>query len=87
MDPRLETIVSSVLARCESLGEWRQALGIALESRRVDVMQRIWERTSDDELLRWVFEALGVGRGFSLGYKTEVSAPSTHLGNDRTLID
>ena len=40
-------------------------------------MERIWERTGDDELLRWVFEALGVGRGFSLGYKIEVSSITT----------
>lgn len=42
-------------------------------------MERIWERTGDDELLRWVFEALGVGRGFSLGYKIEVSHDASFL--------
>jgi len=47
-------------------------------------MERIWERTGDDELLRWVFEALGVGRGFSLGYKIEVSPISHQLLESRS---
>lgn len=39
-DPRIESIVESVLDRCYSEGSFKQALGVALESSRLDHVKR-----------------------------------------------
>lgn len=41
LDPRMEAIVERMFQRCVSAGEYRQALGIALEARRLDVIESI----------------------------------------------
>jgi len=40
IDPRLEAIVDSMFARCFQHGQHRQALGIAIETRRLDVFEK-----------------------------------------------
>ena len=40
IDARLEAIVDRMLSRCFQDGQYRQALGIALETRRMDVFQK-----------------------------------------------
>ena len=54
-----------------------QALGIALSSRRLDVVQRIFDQTKDASLLEWILhivvrEGIAVG-GQSKSYKSEAS--------------
>jgi len=40
IDPRLEAIVDTMLARCFQHGQYRHALGIAIETRRLDVFEK-----------------------------------------------
>lgn len=50
----------SVLSISLDQQEWRQSLGIALESRRLDVVRTIWEKSGrDGSILRWVLEIVG----------------------------
>uniref|UniRef100_U5EZB8 26S proteasome non-ATPase regulatory subunit 1 n=1 Tax=Corethrella appendiculata TaxID=1370023 RepID=U5EZB8_9DIPT len=39
IDPRLEAIVNRMIQRCLEDGQYRQALGIALETRRMDIVE------------------------------------------------
>ena len=40
VDPRLESIVNRMFDRCFDEGEFKQALGVALEARRLDVLSK-----------------------------------------------
>ena len=40
IDKRLETIVDRMFDRCFQHGQYRQALGIAIETRRLDVFEK-----------------------------------------------
>ena len=40
IDPRLEAVVDRMLLRCFEDGQFKQALGIALETRRMDVFEK-----------------------------------------------
>lgn len=40
IDARLEAIVDKMFQRCLEEGQYRQALGIALETRRMDVFEK-----------------------------------------------
>ena len=40
IDPRLEQVVDRMFQRCFTDHEYRQAIGIALETRRMDILQR-----------------------------------------------
>ncbi|BGP50648.1 proteasome regulatory particle base subunit [Rhodotorula kratochvilovae] len=76
VDKRLEAIVERMFERCERDGEFKQALGVALSSRRLDVVQRIFDQTKDASLLEWILnivvrEGIAVG-GQSKGYKSEI---------------
>lgn len=48
-----------------------QAIGIALESHRFDVISTIYEQTQDTSLLSYAMEAV-LDTGFSLSYRDEV---------------
>lgn len=48
-----------------------QAIGIALESRRFDIIEQIYTRTQDTVLLSYAMEAV-LDTGFSLSYRDEV---------------
>lgn len=52
IDKRLETIVDRMFDRCFQHGQYRQALGIAIETRRLDVFERA---VSGDQSDREVF--------------------------------
>jgi hypothetical protein len=52
-------------------GEHKQALGVALESGRLDVVSRVFELTKDTELLSYVMDAV-LDTGFSLSYRNQV---------------
>ncbi|KAI3626445.1 hypothetical protein CBS9595_001806 [Malassezia furfur] len=58
VDPRLESIVNNMLERCVAAGEYRQALGIALETRRLDVIENVFRTTHDAQLLIYVLEVV-----------------------------
>ena len=40
IDPKLEAIVNRMFTRCFDDQEYKQAIGIALETRRNDILQR-----------------------------------------------
>ena len=40
IDPRLEAIVNRMFQRCLGDGQYRQALGLALETRRMDIFEK-----------------------------------------------
>ncbi|GJJ08770.1 hypothetical protein Clacol_002989 [Clathrus columnatus] len=70
-DSRLQSIIEGIFRRCIEDGEYKQALGIALESHRLDVIKHIFTLTSDTELLTYVMEAV-LDTGFKLSYRDEV---------------
>lgn len=57
IDPRLKTIVDQMFARCIADKEFKQALGIALETRRLDVIEEVYSVTHDADLLTYVLES------------------------------
>ncbi|PWN48456.1 putative RPN2-26S proteasome regulatory subunit [Violaceomyces palustris] len=57
LDPRLKTIVDQMFARCITEKEYKQALGIALETRRLDIIEEVYSVTRDQALLSYVLEA------------------------------
>ncbi|KAG0170052.1 proteasome regulatory particle base subunit [Apophysomyces sp. BC1021] len=56
IDPRLQNIVERMFHRCSEDGEYEQAIGIALESRRLDVVKAIVEKGSHNKLLSYVLD-------------------------------
>lgn len=48
VDARLEAIVNRMIHRCLDDGQYRQALGIALETRRMDIIEAAITRSGDD---------------------------------------
>lgn len=48
-----------------------QALGIALEARRLDVIERVYKESKDTELLSYIMEAV-LDTGFKLSYRDQV---------------
>ncbi|KAJ3574095.1 hypothetical protein NP233_g1992 [Leucocoprinus birnbaumii] len=71
IDPRLQSIVEGIFERCISEGEFKQAIGIALESRRLDIVSAIYKQTKDISLLAYAMEA-ALDTGFSLSYRDHV---------------
>ncbi|KAF8585578.1 26S proteasome regulatory complex, non-ATPase subcomplex, Rpn2/Psmd1 subunit [Ramaria rubella] len=71
IDSRLQDIVEGIFKRCIEDGEHKQALGIALESHRLDVVKHIFSLSSDTELISYVMEAV-LDTGFKLSYRDEV---------------
>lgn len=47
IDPRLEAIVNKMIQRCLDDGQYRQALGLALETRRMDVFESAIMKSED----------------------------------------
>eukprot|EP00298_Acanthocystis_sp_HF-20_P013309 c20292_g1_i1.p1 GENE.c20292_g1_i1~~c20292_g1_i1.p1 ORF type:complete len:994 (-),score=429.46 c20292_g1_i1:12-2993(-) len=57
IDPRLESIVDRMFERCFTTGKFKQALGIALESQRLDVVKSsIAESKNVEEMLEYCFK-------------------------------
>ncbi|KAJ7169781.1 D-isomer specific 2-hydroxyacid dehydrogenase [Mycena filopes] len=71
VDPRLQTVIENIFARCIDEREYKQAIGIALESRRLDVIARIYSQTQDSSLLSYAMEGV-LDTGFSLSYRDQV---------------
>ena len=57
-DPRLKQIVERMFQRCIEDKEYKQALGIALESKRLDMIKRILEVANDSSLLAYILDAV-----------------------------
>lgn len=57
IDPRLKNIVDQMFARCIADKEYKQALGIALETQRLDVIEEVYSVTQDADLLTYVLES------------------------------
>lgn len=68
IDPRLEAIVNRMLQRCLEDGQHRQALGIALETRRMDIVEASIMKSDDvSGMLAYAFQvtmSLIQNRGF-----------------------
>lgn len=68
IDTRLEAIVDRMIQRCLDDGQYRQALGIALETRRMDIVEASIMRSDDiSGMLAYAFQvtmSLIINRGF-----------------------
>ncbi|KAM0750672.1 26S proteasome regulatory complex, non-ATPase subcomplex, Rpn2/Psmd1 subunit [Meredithblackwellia eburnea MCA 4105] len=89
VDKALEAVVERMFERCERDGEYRQAIGIALSSHRLDVIERVFGASKDASLLTWVLQIVvreGVISGSTRAYKNEVGffAPACLLSQRRT---
>lgn len=74
IDKRMANIVERMFTRCVNAGEYRQALGIALESRRLDIIESIASNHNSKE-------------NDLLGYLLEVSLTSiTHISFRNDLL-
>ncbi|EJD55629.1 26S proteasome regulatory complex, non-ATPase subcomplex, Rpn2/Psmd1 subunit [Auricularia subglabra TFB-10046 SS5] len=71
LDPRLRDMIEGIFNRCLEDGEYKQALGIALESKRLDVVERVFRESKDVELLSYVMEAV-LDTGFKLSYRDQI---------------
>ncbi|KAI9248920.1 armadillo-type protein [Sporodiniella umbellata] len=56
VDSRLQDIVERMFQRCTEDGEYEQAIGIALESRRLDVVESNIRKGDSDKLLAYVLD-------------------------------
>lgn len=57
VDARLEVIVNRMIQRCLDDGQYRQALGIALETRRMDIFEAAITRSDDiNAMLAYAFQ-------------------------------
>ncbi|GLE00103.1 hypothetical protein PINS_up008830 [Pythium insidiosum] len=57
VDPRLAAVVERMFERCYATGEFKQALGIALEARRLDQVEACITRAPDaSQMLAYCFE-------------------------------
>ncbi|KAH7883493.1 26S proteasome regulatory complex non-ATPase subcomplex Rpn2 Psmd1 subunit [Phlebopus sp. FC_14] len=71
IDPRLQTIIETIFQRCIDEKDYRQAIGISLESHRFDIISRVYHITQDVSLLCYAMEAV-LDTGFSLSYRDQV---------------
>ncbi|GAN10768.1 26S proteasome non-ATPase regulatory subunit 1 [Mucor ambiguus] len=56
IDPRLQDIVERMFQRCAEDCEYEQAIGIALESRRLDIVKSIIQKGDASKLLSYVLD-------------------------------
>ncbi|CAG8448243.1 2744_t:CDS:10 [Cetraspora pellucida] len=56
IDPRLQDVVERMFQRCYDDGEYKQAIGIALEARRLDVFEEAISKGPSSELLAYVLD-------------------------------
>ncbi|KAF9229179.1 26S proteasome regulatory complex non-ATPase subcomplex Rpn2/Psmd1 subunit [Gyrodon lividus] len=71
IDLRLQSIIEAIFQRCIDEEEYRQVIGIALESHRFDIISRVYDITHDVSLLSYAMEAV-LDTGFSLSYRDQV---------------
>ncbi|KAF9388786.1 proteasome regulatory particle base subunit [Podila verticillata] len=56
MDPRLKDVVEKMFDRCYQDGEYKQAVGIALESRRLDVVEHSIKAGGPANILPYIYD-------------------------------
>jgi len=71
VDPKLQEIIEGIFRRAIHEKEYTQAIGIALECRRLDVIQHIYSLTKDTDLLIYVMDAV-FETSFTLSYRLAV---------------
>ncbi|EIW86814.1 26S proteasome regulatory complex non-ATPase subcomplex Rpn2 Psmd1 subunit [Coniophora puteana RWD-64-598 SS2] len=71
VDPRLKSIIEGIFQRCIEDNDHKQAIGIALEARRLDMISKVYELTEDISLLSYTMDAV-LDTGFSLSYRDQV---------------
>ncbi|KAJ3068676.1 proteasome regulatory particle base subunit [Podochytrium sp. JEL0797] len=57
IDPRLEDVVQRMFTVCHADGEYKQALGIALEAQRLDMIEQTVLKGNQNELLTYLMDA------------------------------
>jgi 26S proteasome regulatory subunit N2 len=71
IDPKLQEIIEGIFRRAIRDKEYTQAIGIALESRRLDIIKDIHKLTNDTDLLIYVMDAV-FETSFTLSYRMAV---------------
>ncbi|KAF7436711.1 proteasome regulatory particle base subunit [Pleurotus ostreatus] len=71
IDPRLQSIIENLFLKCVADREYKQAIGIALEAQRLDIISKIYEQTHDTALLSYAMDAVS-DTGFPLSYRDQV---------------
>lgn len=71
IDPKLQEIIEGIFRRAIQDKEYTQAIGIALESRRLDIIKDIHKLTNDTDLLTYVMDAV-FETSFTLTYRMAV---------------
>ncbi|KAI5122570.1 hypothetical protein M0805_004787 [Coniferiporia weirii] len=71
IDSRLQDIIEGIFRRCIEDGEHKQAVGIALESRRLDLILHIYNLNKDVMLLTYAMDSV-LDMNFSLSYRNQV---------------
>ncbi|KAG9048022.1 proteasome regulatory particle base subunit [Serendipita sp. 407] len=71
IDSKLQEIIEGIFRRAINEKEYTQAIGIALECRRLDVIQHIYNLTKDTDLLIYVTDAV-FETSFTLSYRMAV---------------
>lgn len=71
---------------CSLTDLYLQALGIALESARFDIITRVYEHTKDTDILSYVLEAVLDGE-FTLAFRNKVRTNLINLPFDVSLSE
>ncbi|CAG8442804.1 7968_t:CDS:10 [Ambispora gerdemannii] len=71
IDPRLEDVVERMFQRCYDDDEFKQAIGIALESRRLDIIEQAISKGNASELLSYVLD-VGMTLVHNLDFRNKV---------------
>ncbi|KAI9226748.1 MAG: armadillo-type protein [Piptocephalis tieghemiana] len=77
-DPRLRGIVERMFDRCLASGEYSQAIGIALESRRLDIIEKSIQQSGDPAILEYVLD-VAMKLLSDLRFRNEVLTLLVHL--------
>jgi len=71
IDSRLQDVVERMFQRCYDDGEFKQAIGIALEARRLDIIEQAISKGQASELLAYVLE-VSMTLVLNLDFRNEV---------------
>ncbi|CAB4395122.1 uncharacterized protein OCT59_026377 [Rhizophagus irregularis] len=71
IDPRLQDVVERMFQRCYDDGEFKQAIGIALEARRLDIIEQAISKGQASDLLAYVLE-VSMTLVLNLDFRNEV---------------
>lgn len=87
IEPRLASVVDRMFERCFNDGEYKQALGVAFQSRRLDVIEAAITRASDvAELLKFAFDTT-VTSSVSRAFRNDVLSLLVRLFTAQTTVD